>query len=102
MIGRSVIHTLGYLAGFDNAHSQTTDRERTVLREYSSGKRRGVEIGVHEGVTTCLIADAMSDDGTLYAIDPFDGEGLAQWFSTHPPLAERMAELGTRAPVPSA
>ena len=37
----------------------------------------------------------------LYAIDPFDGEGLAPWFSTHPPLAERMAQLGTRAPVTS-
>ena len=37
----------------------------------------------------------------LYAIDPFDDEGLAPWFSTHPPLAERMARLGTRAPVAS-
>jgi len=35
----------------------------------------------------------------LYAIDPFDGDGLAPWFSTHPPLAQRMAQLGTRAPV---
>lgn len=40
--------------------------------------------------------------GPLYAIDPFDGEGLAQWFKTHPPLAKRMAELGTREPVRSA
>lgn len=71
MTGRSLVHALRYLAGMDEAHSQTTARERSVLREWCAGRRRGVEIGVHEGVTTCLIAGEMADDGRLYAIDPF-------------------------------
>ena len=37
----------------------------------------------------------------LYTIDPFDGEGLSPWFSTHPSLPERLAQLGAQAPVPS-
>ena len=38
----------------------------------------------------------------LYTIDPFDSDGLAPWFSTHPPLPERLARLGARAPVQTA
>jgi len=54
-------------------HSQTTIREREALKKYSKGKRRGVEIGVYEGVTTCLIAEGLAQDGVLYSIDPFLG-----------------------------
>lgn len=35
----------------------------------------------------------------LYTIDPFDSEGIAPWFSTHPPLAERLSQLGAHASV---
>ncbi len=35
----------------------------------------------------------------LYTIDPFDDDGLAGWFSTHPPLPERLARLGRREAV---
>jgi len=57
--------------GVSTAHSQTTALERSVLKDHSDGKRRGVEIGVYEGVTTCLIAAGMAADGCLYSIDPF-------------------------------
>lgn len=46
--------------------------------------------------------EASPATGPLYTVDPFDDDGLAPWFSTHPPLAERLAQLGTRAPVHSA
>lgn len=37
----------------------------------------------------------------LYTLDPFDDDGLAGWFSTHPPLADRLLRLGRRAEVHS-
>lgn len=37
----------------------------------------------------------------LYTIDPFDDDGLAGWFATHPPLRERLEQLGRRAAVQS-
>jgi heat shock protein HtpX len=37
----------------------------------------------------------------LYTLDPFDDDGLAGWFSTHPPLSDRLLRLGRRAAVHS-
>ncbi len=59
------------VSGLGAPHSQTTARERAALQRYSRQKRRGVEIGVYEGVTTCLIAEKLADDGVLYSVDPF-------------------------------
>jgi predicted O-methyltransferase YrrM len=62
---------VGCAIGTDVPHSQTTQTERAALSKYARGKRRGVEIGVHEGVTTCLIAEQFEKDGILFSIDPF-------------------------------
>lgn len=59
------------VTGLGVPQSQTTAGERAALQKYSRGKRRGVEIGVYEGVTTCLIAEELACDGILYSIDPF-------------------------------
>ena len=71
MMGRTFLHMILCVSGLQAAHSQTTDRERDVLRKYSKGRQRGVEIGVYEGVTTCLIAEELARGGLLYSIDPF-------------------------------
>lgn len=62
---------LKYLAGLDQAQTQTTEAERECIKRYASGKKRCVEIGVFEGVTTGTIASVLGADATLYAIDPF-------------------------------
>jgi predicted O-methyltransferase YrrM len=71
MMGGTFLHAVSCLLGISTGHSQTTESERAALRYHSKGKRRGVEIGVYEGVTTCLIAGKMDRDGRLYSIDPF-------------------------------
>lgn len=71
MIGGTVFHMLRCVTGLGVPQSQTTAGEREALQKYSRGKRRGVEIGVYEGVTTCLIAGELAGDGVLYSIDPF-------------------------------
>jgi predicted O-methyltransferase YrrM len=60
----------------DQADTQTTEGERSCLAEIAHGKRRAVEIGVYEGVSTRIIADAMDSLGVLYAVDPFLGGRL--------------------------
>ncbi|MCS4086115.1 putative O-methyltransferase YrrM [Salinibacter ruber] len=69
--GAAALHALSFYLGLDEADTQTTGDERRAIREYASGKERAVEIGVYEGVNTCLIAEAIQDEGVLYAIDPF-------------------------------
>ena len=59
------------VTGLGVPQSQTTAGERAALQWYSRGKRRGLEFGVYEGVTTCLIAEELASDGILYSIDPF-------------------------------
>lgn len=70
-MARAFIHLLRYFAGLDPAQTQTTLAERDCIARHARGKRRAVEIGVFEGVTTGVIAAALDPTGTLYAIDPF-------------------------------
>jgi predicted O-methyltransferase YrrM len=74
----TVLHYMRYAIGTDQAHTQTTQRERDALARYVTGKGRAVEIGVYEGATTALLARAMktAGGGRLYAIDPFYGGRL--------------------------
>jgi predicted O-methyltransferase YrrM len=70
-MGRTVFHLGKYLVGMDSARTQTTQAERNAIARYANGKRRAVEIGVFEGVTTSVIAKSMAPDGILFGIDPF-------------------------------
>ncbi len=39
----------------------------------------------------------------MLIVNPLSGKSMMRWFSTHPPLQERIARLrGTRAPGPPA
>ena len=50
--------------------SQTNEEELAVLSRYAAGKRKGLEIGTHEGVSAARITAAMAD-GVLYCVDPW-------------------------------
>jgi len=65
-----------YLLGLEPAHTQTTAAERAALVRHAQGRKRLVEIGVYEGFTTAILAQAMAPDGVLHAIDPFTGGRL--------------------------
>lgn len=67
----TLIHVLKYFLGLEPAASQTTEAERVAVGRYLAGRKRLVEIGVFEGVTTAAIARGMDQGAVLYAIDPF-------------------------------
>ena len=69
--GGAALHAPRFYIGLDEANTQTTRDERRAISEYANGKKRAVEIGIYEGVNTCIIAEAIQNEGTLYAIDPF-------------------------------
>jgi predicted O-methyltransferase YrrM len=70
-MGKSLRHLIRYLLGLEPAQSQTTSRERDALARHVSGRNVVGEIGVFEGLTSAVLARAMSPAGTLYCIDPF-------------------------------
>ena len=70
-MARALLHLLKYMAGIDPAQTQTTESERECIKRYATGKKRCVEIGVFEGVTTGTIAATLGADAVLFAIDPF-------------------------------
>jgi predicted O-methyltransferase YrrM len=53
------------------ASTQTTRAERDTLARHAEGRRRPVEIGVWQGVTTRRLRAAMHPDAELWAIDPY-------------------------------
>ena len=61
--GASLVHALQCLAGVDQPHSQTTERERAAFAKWATGRRRAAEIGVYEGLTNRVIAEVLADDG---------------------------------------
>lgn len=69
--GAAPLHCIRCLIGLDDGATQTTVRERAAIARYADGAKRAVEIGVYEGVTTAVIAEAMTPDGVLYGVDPF-------------------------------
>lgn len=71
MKGAAALHCLRYFLGFDRAQTQTTPAERLLLTQYARGRSSLLEIGVFQGVTTRLIAEAMPSGSELYAVDPF-------------------------------
>ena len=69
--GKSALHFVRYLFGWDEALTQTTALEQQALARHAAGRERLVEIGVYEGFNTRRLAEAMAADGELFAIDPF-------------------------------
>lgn len=69
--GKAFFHFLKVCIGIDQPHSQTTQAERYCLQQYAKGKKRLVEIGIYEGLSTAEIASVVSPDAEFYAVDPF-------------------------------
>lgn len=69
---RSLLHYALWRLRLAEATTQTTRDERDALARHADGRRRLAEIGVWQGVTTRRLRAAMSTDGELWAIDPFD------------------------------
>jgi predicted O-methyltransferase YrrM len=96
LLMRTVIHALGCLIGLEKPDTQTTEAERDCLATYAAGRHRLVEIGVYEGVSTNVLASAMSPTGVLYAVDPFIPGRLGICWSE---LVARKMALRTRRDI---
>lgn len=68
---RALTHFVRWSLGLAPPDTQTTAAERECLARHAAGRRRLVEIGVFEGVTTVRLRQAMAADGLLLAVDPF-------------------------------
>ena len=80
-------HFLLWNLGISPPETQTTAAERDCIAKYAAGKSNLAEIGVWHGVTTSRIRRAMSPDGTLFAVDPFQRSKLG--FSKAKMIAEK-------------
>ena len=69
--GGALLHCMRFLAGVEEGETQTTAAERASVARHAAGALRAAEIGVYEGVTTVVIAEALAANGMLYAVDPF-------------------------------
>jgi predicted O-methyltransferase YrrM len=76
--------------GLAPAETQTSEAERECLVRYASGKKRIVEIGVWQGVTTCRLRQVMHPQGVLIGVDPFPKGRFG--FSSHQVIAHREVE----------
>lgn len=57
--------------GIKPPFSQTTISERECLARHAKSKMSLMEIGVFQGVTTCVLRAAMHPQGLLIGVDPF-------------------------------
>lgn len=57
--------------GLRPALAQHTAAEHAAFRRWAAGRASVVEIGVAEGVSAMAMREVMSEEGTLYLIDPF-------------------------------
>jgi hypothetical protein len=73
MHGRALINSIKYFMGKREAYSGVTESELAVLREYATGAKIIVELGVDEGKTSRALREVMHPRGTIWLIDPFPG-----------------------------
>src|SRR5579859_7240325 len=84
---RVMTHFARWLIGIDQPESQTNERERQCLARHAAGKKKLVEIGVWEGMTTMRLRAAMAADAELLCVDPYPVGRLG--FSTQRIIARR-------------
>ena len=92
-MAKALIHLIRYRLGLDRAQTQTTQAERDAVARYAAGKFRAAEIGVFEGVTTGVIAQALSEQAELFAIDPFIAGRIGICWGK--PIATRESKRGS-------
>lgn len=66
---RSLNHFVRFTIGLDQADSQVTVRELTMLLRYARDARTICELGCYEGRTSVALAGGTA--GNVYSIDPF-------------------------------
>lgn len=71
LLKRTLVRTLLWHCGLLAPQTQTSETERAAIARHAAGRRRLVEIGVFNGVTTLVIRQAMAPDAVLWGIDPF-------------------------------
>ena len=87
---------LRWALGLRPAFSSLTAAERALLAGVARGARCVVEVGVAEGVTSRLLAEAMAPDGALVLVDPYIRESrVERWCGVS--FAERIARHEVRA-----
>jgi predicted O-methyltransferase YrrM len=62
---------LRYLAGLRGPYTSLTAQETALLSRAASGCQCVIEVGVHEGATSAVIAKRIHKDGFLYLVDPY-------------------------------
>jgi predicted O-methyltransferase YrrM len=77
----AVLHFLKWQFRAGPATTETSRSERDLLASFAAGKRRIVEIGVAQGVTTKRLRAAMAPEGELWAVDPYVPNRLGLRFS---------------------
>jgi hypothetical protein len=65
-------HFLKWRLGLAPPEVWTTLAERECLARHAAGRRKLVDVGVWHGGTSRVLRRAMSPDGILYAVDPFE------------------------------
>lgn len=83
--------------GLKSAETQTSTEERACLSKHVRARERVVEIGVWHGVTTCVLRNAMSTGGVLFAVDPYPTGLLG--FSTQKVIANNEVRRKTTGRV---
>lgn len=68
--------------------------ERNFLVKHASKAKVVIEIGCWQGATTKIIADALPEDGVVYAIDPWNKEHTRRAFLTFMNLLENEIKSG--------
>jgi predicted O-methyltransferase YrrM len=58
-------------AGLIPPRPMHTEAEAALLRRLAAGSSRAVEIGVYEGSSAVVLADAMGPGATLHLVDPY-------------------------------
>ena len=71
MIGLTFGRYIGVVVGVTQPQTQTSQAERGLLCRFLPGRKAIVEVGVFEGFTTRVLADAADSDATVYGVDPF-------------------------------
>lgn len=64
-------HSACAYVGLRPALAQHTAAEHAAFRKWAQGCKCVVEIGVAEGVSALALREGMTEDGTIYLIDPF-------------------------------
>jgi predicted O-methyltransferase YrrM len=99
---RRVVSFLEYITGVRGPSTSVTPHEQAFLRQLAAGQRCVVEVGVHEGGTSQVFAQAMERPGSLYLVDPFFREtrferllgiSYAEWIASHEVGAKRVPGL---------